>query len=368
METRGVYVTAHVVPNPPGGIGTKILAQLDYLNSKGFPCELLQVPRYKWPWGGVIDRLPGGDSRLWNRLPIQGFDFLYIRRPPIVTRQFLEFLSVMKRVSRGPILYDIPTYPYDFEHRRGDMRLARDRYYRGRLKEYVDRVVDLSGADEVFGIPTIPIVNGVDMAAIRPRTPSLRSDGIHVLCAASFSWWHGIDRLIEGMVRSLDVVRRENLHVHLVGNRSRSLFESLVVESQLETHVHLYDHCGRQELDALFDRCTLAIECLGGHRKRLGRSSSLKSREYLAKGIPFIYAGHVDVFDTSPVDFCLQVPADETPIDVEALVAFHTDIYRRYAESQLISSIRAYAENRVSLDAMVGPVVAYLRERGVRAS
>lgn len=206
------------------------------------------------------------------------------------------------------------------------------------------------------------------MAAIRPRTPSLRRDGIHILCAAAFSWWHGIDRLIAGMACSLEVVRRENLHVHLVGNRSRSLFESLVGKGRLEAHVHLYDHCGRQELDALFDQCTLAIECLGGHRKRLARSSSLKSREYLAKGIPFVYAGHVGAFDASPVDFCLQVPADETPIDVGALLAFHSDIYCRYTERQLIAAIRAYAENHVSLDAMVGPVVAYLRERGVRAS
>ena len=69
----------------------------------------------------------------------------------------------------------------------------------------------------------------------------------------------------------------------------------------------------------LYDRCHFAIASLGLHRIGIDVASTLKTREYLAKGMPFVYSGEVDVFRDEPAHFCMAVPADETPVDVAAL-------------------------------------------------
>ena len=115
-------------------------------------------------------------------------------------------------------------------------------------------------------------------------------------------------------------------------------------------------------MDEVYDKCQFAIECLGCHRKGIDRSSSLKSREYLAKGMPFVYSGEIDVFLEDPVDFCLKVPADESPVDIEELVAFADGLYERESEEALIGRIRKYAEGHVGMNVAMKSVIDYVKE------
>jgi hypothetical protein len=46
----------------------------------------------------------------------------------------------------------------------------------------------------------------------------------------------------------------------------------------------------------------------------------LKNREYATRGIPFIYSETDSDFDNKP--YVLKAPADETPVDVEQMLAF----------------------------------------------
>ena len=46
----------------------------------------------------------------------------------------------------------------------------------------------------------------------------------------------------------------------------------------------------------------------------------MKNREYAARGIPFVYSEMDEDFDDRP--YVLKVPADESEIDMEQLIAF----------------------------------------------
>ena len=90
-------------------------------------------------------------------------------------------------------------------------------------------------------------------------------------------------------------------------------------------------------------------------------SSTLKTREYLAKGLPFVYSGSIDVFEGRDVDFCLRVPADESPLDIEQVVRFYRSLVSNRTERELVERIRKFAELHVSMDAAMETVSRYFQ-------
>ena len=46
----------------------------------------------------------------------------------------------------------------------------------------------------------------------------------------------------------------------------------------------------------------------------------MKNREYASRGIPFVYSEQDSDFDHQP--YVMKVPADESPVDVEAVLQF----------------------------------------------
>ena len=127
--------------------------------------------------------------------------------------------------------------------------------------------------------------------------------------------------------------------VHLAGGGN--LLDQIsrqVKDLGLSSRVVLHGALSQDELDVLFDQCTIAVGSLGLHRRSQNcRDSSLKTREYLAKGIPFIYAGSVDVFETDSVDFCLQFPSIEQPVDFFKVVIFMILFIRKKRKLNIFS-------------------------------
>ncbi len=103
-----------------------------------------------------------------------------------------------------------------------------------------------------------------------------------------------------------------------------------------------------EALDALFDQCHVAVGSLGIHRKGLTQTSELKGREYCARGIPYIIAC-ADPDFSSDFPYICYLPADESAVDVEQVLAFarevganpnHPQEMRRYAEEHLDWSVK----------------------------
>lgn len=347
------------------GVEKKTCAQVEAFNRAGFEAKLVPVESDGSFFTKLKRRIPFmSDGFQWDKVDVDPFDVLYIRRPNYVSKEFLAFLQMAKRGERQ-IIYEIPTYPYDQERKnlKGFPVHIRDVMHRKKLVNYVDRIADLSGHDYIWGIPTIQIINGIDLEKMQTRNPSQNNSCINIVCTASFDTWHGIDRMIEGLhiFFSKEGRKPQDVQLHLVGlGPESSRLERMVADKGLEDHVVFHGLCDEGEIGEIFDECTLAIECLGCHRKGLSLSSSLKSREYLAKGLPFIYSGKIDVFEEDQVDFCMQVPASEAPIEVEKVVQFHNALYDKEMEDGLIDRIRAYAEEHVSIERTMSGVIAYL--------
>ena len=195
--------------------------------------------------------------------------------------------------------------------------------------------------------PHITIGNGINVDEIGIRNPPKYDEKeLHLLCVASVSRWHGLDRLLKGLALYRGKTR---VHLCIAGNGKEILnLKALVNDLNLKSNVVFTGFMGGRALDDLFDKSHIAVGSLGIHRKGLIMTSELKIREYTARGIPFVCSA---VDPDLPDDFLYaqKVPADEGPIDIEVLIRFAEKVYldpehhirmRAYAKEKLDWSIK----------------------------
>lgn len=215
--------------------------------------------------------------------------------------------------------------------------------------------------------PCLTIGNGFAVHSVPVRhAPDHNSDEFHLLCVASVSRWHGLDRLLQGIATHNKMPR---VILHIAGDGAelphlQKLANDLGISDQVIFHGFLTG----EALDALFDQCHIAVGSLGIHRKGLTQTSELKGREYCARGIPSIIACEDPDFPTD-FPYTLHFPADESPIDLKPVLAFakkvctdpdHPEKMRRYAEEHLDWSVKM-KKLKAFLEMLVG------EERGKNA-
>lgn len=195
--------------------------------------------------------------------------------------------------------------------------------------------------------PHITIGNGIDVASVPLRhIPTPVTTDLHLLFVANVSRWHGIDRLLRGLANYDGPV---TVILHIAGEGAElPHLKRLVNELNLSDKVVFHGFTTGSSLDDLFDRCHVAVGSLGMHRNRLTESSTLKVREYCARGIPWIIACRDPDFPTG-FPYLLQLPADESAVDIGAVIAFakkvcadpdHPQKMRQYAIDHLDWSIK----------------------------
>ncbi len=253
------------------------------------------------------------------------FDLAYMRMIP-ANPALLHFLADIRN-SCKKIVYEIPTFPYDDEKNLREIHLLYwcaqwlDRRCRNYLKKYIDLAIVLtSQVETVFGIPAIVLRNGINVSGYKLRNLQ-NTDKTEILCMGKLQRWHGYDRMIAGTINYKNTHAHVPFQIHILGDGdARPMLMRQAEAGGLDNTI--IDFPGivvGDQLDEYFDRCTFAVESLGLHRAHLGHSSTLKSREYIARGTPFVYSLAIPGVDES-CDFCCKVPTDETAIDMGALL------------------------------------------------
>ena len=328
----------------------------------GMDANIISVPYGMSLADKVRRRLPfGGDGCDWHILSETEWDVLYIRRPQFISSGFVSALkNVKSKYPETLILLEYPTYPYAGEYRSlfNLPILLKDTINKRKLKKVVDRIVDLSQHDVIDKIKTIQIINGIDLNEVRPRVPRPENPKkLELVMAASFAPWHGADRLLRGLG---EYNGSTPITVHLVGDGSESKkLKRIVKDLGIQDSVVFHGWLGAEQMNKIYNESTLGVGCLAITRKGPILDSSLKTREYLAKGLPFIYADKVDVMQREPADFCLEVEAGEAPIRFDDIVAFWKELYRD-GETSVVERTRSYAERNVGMPATMASVESFI--------
>ena len=98
----------------------------------------------------------------------------------------------------------------------------------------------------------------------------------------------------------------------------------------------------------------VALDSLAIHRLRLPTSSSLKAREYCARGVPFVLAS-ADADFPPELDFVHRTSSDESALDVSALVSFYERLRRMHPDVH--REMRRHAEKSLSWKTKLEPLV-----------
>lgn len=157
--------------------------------------------------------------------------------------------------------------------------------------------------------------------------------------------------------------RDKKVILHFAGEGDElALYKRIVRENGLEEYVIFHGYLTGDALDEFYNEIDIGVCSLGCHRVGIyGCVSVLKSREYLAKGLPIVSSAQVDVLERSDFPYKLYVPQDESNISIERIVEFYESILQSKTEKMIAEEIREFAVENVDMKKMVGPVVGYLK-------
>jgi glycosyltransferase involved in cell wall biosynthesis len=316
----------------------------------------------------ITRRLPCFPSKIAYRYDASydALDAMYFRRTTLDSYAVRFFRDVKKHNPKCKIVMELPTYPYDKEMSTFIEwpRLIKDRWSRRKLKQYIDRIVTLSDDDEIFGIPTIKTVNGIDFDTVPLRNITVSEiDTIHAVMVANFAPWHGVDRILEGMKRYKPYQSRRQFILHVVGRgHGMEKLQEFIRKEKMQETIVFHGMLNLEELQEIYDGCVIAINTLGAHRIGLyEKISSIKTREYGAKGLPIVSSIPIDYFGQSN-PFVKMVPADESPIEIDDIITFFDQLNAAYESPFLLAqTIRDYAKDKASEVQMMDPILEYFK-------
>ena len=296
---------------------------------------------------------------------IKGYDCVYIRYP----MSDFVFIHALRSIHKNmiPIVVEIPTYPYDTEHGnslKGRIIGALDRYYRKRLYKYVQRICTFSDDKEIFGIPTINTINGIDFSNYQLDYSAVNlGQCISLIAVSGMYVIHGYDRLIKGIGNYYSAGGNRNLVLNIVGSGVvENQYKKLVEKLNLQDHVIFHGRKYGQDLLNLYKGQAVGVNSLAIHRANLVRESTLKTKEYAALGLPVISSSYVDAFsDEGNEKYAFRVPPDETDIDINSIIDFVDHIYSNSIK-EVRDGIRSDAKAVCDMAVTVKPVFDFFEQ------
>lgn len=284
-------------------------------------------------------------------------DILYIRYTHFSSPGFNNFLRKLSQ-SKVSIILEFPTFPYDDEYQslplKSKIKLFIDKSFRGSLKKYVNNAVTFTDDSAIFGIPTIKISNALSKSRIEYAYNHIQKNNkkqptqIRLVGVASMEKWHGYDRLLTGLAEHVTRPDAKKVHLDLIGDgRELRALKEIANALNINDYVTFHGHLEGERLDELLLVADIGIDSLARHRSGNNKNNSLKSKEYLAFGLPIVKS-HLDPsIDNS--EFYINVPADESSININEIIYWFTN--QQFHDKKLI--ISSYAKVNFSWDSQM---------------
>lgn len=203
--------------------------------------------------------------------------------------------------------------------------------------------------------PSLVVSNGIDVSSI-PLTGYSLFNGkeLHLaLSAGRLQAWHGIDRILSGMATYGGGVR---LFLHLFGNIQPADISKEIAANKATIFFH--NQISDQESISIFSQMNLGISTLALHRNNMNEGCCLKTREYMARGLPFILAYHDPDLPTNAPYFRM-IELNDDPVNFETIIQFMIDLTRLPRE-EISNDMRTHAMRYMSWDNKIGQYVSYV--------
>lgn len=187
------------------------------------------------------------------------------------------------------------------------------------------------------------------------RIPDKELKLIFLKGAATEADFNGLDRLMKGMALYKGTLK---LKLYLRGvnlKKEMELAKSLGVGEMIDWGGFI----SKEEADVLMEEMHLGVSALAVHRKGLKSTTTIKSREYFARGIPFIFGHHDPDFSGNDEarKYCLELPANEDPIDIYKVLEW---LFSCVKIHEYNLAMRTYANNHLDYNVKMKMLCQYI--------
>lgn len=183
--------------------------------------------------------------------------------------------------------------------------------------------------------------NGIDANKFPIRLLPIFDNELRLLFlkgSAGFSPWNGFDRLVDS-IDSFNCHSNNQIKIKLYVYGSK-------VEGEIPQRDYIEEkgYVSGEELTEVFNKMHIGVSGLQVYLKNFKEGSSLKIREYVARGLPFIYAYTDPDLNDEAKAFSLEFPNDDSAIDMQKVIDFakknildtdHPQKMRKYAKEHL---------------------------------
>lgn len=347
---------------PADGVCKKIRAHIAAFEKRGYMVDFIYIQDTKLLYRkngieeqvgtlGKIKKIPAY-IKLISVLKKEEYDCVYNRYG--LADPFYNCVIRELHKNGARIFVEVPSYPYECERESGVLTWGfykLDVICRKRLKNYVENIITYMEYDEIIGIPTIQLINGIDVSGVESiKNYDRDENAIHLLVVTLMMRHHGFERIIEGLYLYYHNGGMRNIQIDFVGDGSeRSYYEKLVMDYQLDNHVIFHGMKGGQELNEFYEKADFGVAAMGLYKDNIFLTSELKSREYLAKGLPIISGAQIDLFKDNPKWFYLKFPENETPINIGEIVSLYDKMINEKTKQEIIREIRSFVEEKADM-------------------
>jgi glycosyltransferase involved in cell wall biosynthesis len=318
------------------GIGRKIQDQIEFWETKGHRVSLLILTNTKskesWESSKVAEKI-WVDTSIISR-PLNRFSTIRYARsknPDIVyVRDAFPFFFP-KSINPKMVLEVNSIQQNEIEShskfKRIIFALTSKRYYLSwHALVYVTPEIKKELEAGIPGLterPSNVISNGINLERILELDISNSKKPNFAFLGTPGLTWNGIDSIIE-LAR-----RNQDCEFHIIG-------ESKSSEIEYTSNIHFYGYLPPEEYMKILKQCHVALGTMEVERKGMFQGCSLKTREYLALGLPVVIRYEDVDFLNEDTDFILRIP-----IDSRSLAAYSAEI---------LNFVETWSNKRVSRD------------------
>ena len=365
-----LYLTMAEI-DPASGVYKKIRAQEDAFEKNGYRCKILFVKDDGTAIledKGVFSNVDlKKEDALHNIIAyLQTCSFCYARFELLRHLYYKKMLHLCKHSEIG-IIIEIPTYPpYQESMARVREKISKKNFLgamktlvgasivvsdMNRLVKYSDVMVLVADDTEFKGTKTIRIENGINLESNPFQVGnSDNARAINVIAVSNFAIWNGYDRAIRGLAEYYHKMGRSDVHLTFVGDKGKAVdLISLVEKEKITDLVTFTGALSGKELDYAYAQADIALGALGNHRRKVFANSSLKAKEYAARGMLMVLSDaegiEQEIFTKSFI-----VKSDESPLDFGKMTEWYKSILDK---SSVRKDIHAFAMKHYSWDSQM---------------
>lgn len=244
------------------------------------------------------------------------YNLIYTRR--FIHFNYMGFFKFLKNFNAKKIV-EVPTYPFEGEAKNFKLKIAKflEKYYFKKNQLRIDFVTYFGEPTEkIWNIQAIELQNGINVEEIKINIKNQNNEEIRFIGVAGLYDWHGYDRLI----KSIYNCQNKNIKFDIVGEGEPTLtnLKKLVKILKLEEQVKFHGYKAGEELDEIYKNASIGVDSLARHRSGNVYNSSLKSKEYIARGLPIIKSHHDKMLDNK--EFVYEIESNNSEFNLEKIL------------------------------------------------